>query len=539
MRIFFVLTFAFLNLTSFSQEKPKLVVGIVIDQMRQEYLERFEKHFSEEGFKKLQNEGFSYKNMHYNYVPTYTGPGHTSIYTGTTPFMHGIIANDWYDKVAKKEVYCAEDENYNTVGSESDNGKMSPHRLLTSTIADEINISQQFKSQSIGISIKDRGAIFPAGHSGQAYWYDKSNGKFITSDFYLETLPKWLQKFNDQNLAQQYMKQGWKTLLDIKEYQESGSDNNDYETGFYGKKPEFPYNFKNDETQYKYLPATPHGNSILKDMAIAVLENTGIGQGKTTDFLSISFSSTDYVGHQFGPNSVEIEDTYIRLDQDIAAIIQKLDEKVGKGNYILFLTADHAVAEVPQYLKDHKIPAGVFNQDVTEELDAAIDERFGASDWIESISNMQVFLSREACKKNEADLNEVRTFVAEYLLGVEGVFKTYTAQEIHQMPYNAEGLSGLLHRGYNQQRSGDVLVSFNPGWFPSKYEKGTTHGSAFTYDTHVPMLWYGANISKGQSFRKSAITNIVPTISMMLGVKLPNGAMDEPLYELLRHFRHR
>lgn len=534
MRKLLIFLFAFLFISVHAQEKPKLVVGIVIDQMRQEYLTRFEKHFSEEGFKKLIREGYTFKNMHYNYVPTFTGPGHASIYTGATPFTHGIIANDWYDKTQKKEVYCAADTAYQTVGSSSDNGEMSPHRLLTSTLSDEISLRQQFRNQTIGISIKDRGAIFPAGHSGKAYWYDKSNGKFITSSFYHNALPEWIQGFNNKNLAQQYMKKGWKLMLDPKEYQGSGEDQNNYESGFYGQAPVFPYQFKNDDHQFKYLPATPHGNSILKDFALTLLEQTKIGQGTTTDFLSISFSSTDYVGHQFGPNSKELEDTYIRLDSDIAAILKKLDETVGKGNYVLFLTADHAVAEVPRYLKDHNIPAGTFQQDVSEELDAAIDERFGQDDWIENISNMQIFLSHESCKKHEIDLNELRHFVADYLLKFDGIFKTYTAQDIHTLPYNSKGIAGLLHRGYNQKRSGDVLISFEPGWFASSYMTGTTHGSAFTYDTHVPMLWYGGNIPQGRSYDKKAITSIVPTLSMLLDIKLPNGAMDEPLYEVLK-----
>lgn len=281
------------------------------------------------------------------------------------------------------------------------------------------------------------------------------------------------------------------------------------------------------------IPSTPFGNSILKELAIDAIRSTKIGQGETTDFLAISFSSTDYIGHQYGPNSVEIEDTYIRLDRDIADLMKTLDLYVGKDNYVLFITADHAVADVPQFLKDHKIPAGTFQKDITDELNASISKKFGDGNWIESIYNMQVFINHELCKTKSVAVEKVQDYIAQYLLQIEGISQTYAAHTMHTMDYNAGGIAGLLKRGYNQKRSGDVLISFEPGWFASEYHTGTTHGTAFTYDTHVPFMIMGNNIPRGATFQKHAITSIVPTLSMMLGIKLPNGAIGEPLYEVL------
>lgn len=531
--IFLLFLVAASTLFAQKEQQPKLVVGIVIDQMREDYLTRFSYHYSEDGFKKLMKEGYVFNNMHFNYAPTYTGPGHASIFTGATPYNHGIIANDWYDRNLQKEVYCAGDPDYTTVGSESKNGKMSPHRLLSSTIADQISLSQQFDNRSFGISIKDRGAIFPAGHSGQAYWYDKKTGDFITSTFYQKQLPDWVQTFNQDKKASAYMQKVWHPLHPLKSYTASGKDLLPYEAGYEENKPQFPYRLGNLEKPFEALPATPFGNSLLKDFALQLLRNTDIGRSKSNDFLSISFSSTDYVGHQFGPNSKELQDTYVRLDRDIAAIIAELDSTIGRDNYVLFLTADHAAADVPQYLKDHNIPAGTFHKNVRPELEAKMDEKYGAEDWIQSISNKQVFLNPEACTMKKVSPKKARKFIAQHLLQYDGISKTYTTEQMKYLPYAAQGLTGLLKKGYNQQRSGDVLIVFEPGWFASTYDKGTTHGSAYPYDTHVPMIWLGSEIPTGKNFEKQSITSIAPTLSFLLDITLPNSSFAAPLEEIL------
>ncbi|HMQ45220.1 MAG TPA: alkaline phosphatase family protein, partial [Mariniflexile sp.] len=316
--------------------KPKLVVGIVVDQMRYDYLTRFYNKYGAGGFKRMMNEGFNCKNNHFNYVPTYTAPGHASVYTGTTPKYHGIIGNDWYDKDIKKMVYCAGDDTVQAVGAETEDGQMSPHRMKTTTFTDENRLFTQMQGKTIGISIKDRGAILPAGHTANAaYWfYGKDKGYFISSTFYMNTLPKWVNDFNTSNRAASYLKP-WNTLYNIETYTESGSDLNNFEGGFKGKETAtFPYDLqvlKDQNGGFDILKATAYGNSIVADFAIAAISGEQLGQDNITDVLTVSFSSTDYVGHNFGVNSKEIEDTYIRLDLDLERFLKALDEKVGKG----------------------------------------------------------------------------------------------------------------------------------------------------------------------------------------------------------------
>ena len=532
MRTLFLAFTLLIALSAYAQ-KPKLVVGIIVDQMRQEYLLRFEDRYGDGGFKRLMYQGFMYRNAHFNYVPTYTAPGHTSVYTGSTPAVHGIISNAWYDHVNKKQVYCAGDEQENTVGSTSNKGKMSPRNMLVTTITDELRFSNQMRSKVIGLSIKDRGAIFPAGHTGNAYWYDSETGDFVTSTYYHDELPKWVNKFNKKRHADKYLGQTWNTLYDINTYRQSGPDNTPYEVKMAGKDPVFPYDLSTvKEKKYAYLPSTPFGNDILTDLALAALENEQLGQGDHTDFLAVSYSSPDYIGHQFGPNSIEVEDTYLRLDQNIKSLLDELDKTVGQGNYLVFLTADHAVVDVPQFLLDNKVQSGYFTVNVQKEVENFLVRKYGEGPWVENASNQQVFLNRKLVKDKEMSLAQVRGEVAAFLMDIGGVAECYTAEAMQHMDYNAAGVKGMMVRGYNQSRSGDVLYALAPGWLPSGNKAGTSHGSAYTYDTHVPMLWYGQGIERGSSVKYHPITDIAPTLSMILGVKLPNGVTGQPLEEL-------
>lgn len=411
---------------------------------------------------------------------------------------------------------------------------MSPRNMLTTTLADELLLSNQKRSKSIGVSIKDRGAIFPAGHLGDAYWYDSKTGKFITSTYYTEKLPQWVEKFNSRKLSEAYLNKKWETLYDIKTYTASTPDQSAYEEKLVGKEAVFPYDLSQPAKNYQVLPYTPFGNDILMDIALAALQAEDLGKDEYTDFLSVSFSSPDYIGHHFGPHSIEVEDTYLRLDQNIAELINALDKEVGKDNYVLFLTADHAVADVPQFLIDNKIPAGYFRAEIHKGVTEALVQRYGEGEWIKNISNMQIFLNRELLFEKKINLHEVQEFVSYYIMQYEGISESYPGYVINWMDYNAGGIKGLLARGYSQKRSGDVLFSFEPGWFERSTTTGTTHGSAFTYDTHVPLLWYGAGITSGESVKFYDITDIAPTLSIMLKIKLPNGATGQPIEDLFK-----
>lgn len=517
------------------QTHPKLVVGIVVDQMRYDYLTRFKNKFGNNGFKRLQDNGFNLKNHHFNYVPTYTGPGHASIYTGTTPMNHGIIANHWYDKDSKKGAYCAGDSTVSGVGVRGKSGQMSPIKMRTTSVTDQLKLHTQHKSNVIGISLKDRGAILPAGHTANAaYWFEGNNeGKFITSTYYTDKLPAWVTDFN--NTVDVYMKE-WNTILPIEQYTESGMDDNHFEATFKGNKHvTFPYDLKELSKKnggYSILKATPFGNNLVTDFAIAAIKNENLGADNVTDFLAISYSSPDYVGHQFGVNSIEVEDTYIRLDADIEKLLNHLDTTVGKGEYTVFLTADHGAIHVPNYLKSKKIPAGYFNKKAfREKLAAALDKRYKVEGLIENISNNQVFLNSSLIEKQQINMAEIQAYIVQQIIKYPNISKAFTAHAMSSTQFTS-GVAHLLQNGYHQKYSGDVLFVLAPSVI-SYPEKGSTHGSSFSYDTHVPLLFYGAGIKKGTSIKRTEVIDIAPTISVLLGISFPNGCTGNPLEDVL------
>ena len=521
-------------------KKPKLVVGIVVDQMRYDYLDRFWNKFEENGFKKLVNQGFNCKNTHYNYMPTYTGPGHASIYTGTTPENHGIIANDWFNKTTGNYLYCTEDTSVNTVGSKSKSGRMSPKNMEATTITDELKLNTNQRGKVIGISIKDRGAILPAGHKADAaYWFDGgTEGKWITSTYYLKELPKWVHEENKRKAPDQYLGQPWETLLPITDYTESIADDNPYEGTFRTEeKPVFPHNLpalRDSNNHYSLIKATPFGNTIVKEMALAAIKGEQLGKDEFTDFLAISFSSTDYVGHQYGPMSVEIEDTYLRLDKELAELLTQLETTVGKDQFLVFLTADHGAVNVPQYLIDHHLPAGYFDvRGTVKDLKEKCKEHFAADSLISNVSNGQVFLNHQQLQKSKLPPLQVEQFVASTLLTYEGVSTSYTRSSLTSSQFY-EGIPAIIQKGFHQNRSGDVLFVLNPGWINAGYTTGTTHGSPYNYDTHVPLLWYGADIKKGVTNEKIVISDIAATLAALLNIQMPSACTGQPIKAMLK-----
>ena len=528
------LTFS-LVLTVQAQQRPKLVVGIVVDQMKMEYLYRFSDDFSANGFKRIMNGGYTFHNMHYNYVPTYTAPGHASIYTGTTPATHGIVGNEWFNRATGKEMYCTDDASVKTLGDGTDKeGAMSPKNLLSTTITDELRMATNFRGKVIGMSIKDRGAILPAGHfANGAYWYSKT-GAFISSTFYGASLPEWVTEFNNEKRYMNYINGGWDLLKPVATYDESLVDDNPYEgkidktTG-----PVFPYNLKKiyDEKGADVLRTTPFGNDILADLAIRAIDKEQLGKDAITDFLTVSFSSTDYVGHTFGPRSMELQDTYLRLDQTLAKFLTYLDQTVGKDNYVLFLTADHAGAENPNYLKDNKYNVkNVPSKSVDAALRKFSVDTFGA-DVVLNYSNFNLFFNKPVLKEKGLELAKVKQSFKDFLMTQDQVKRVYTEEEILTSTGDDYFLS-FIAKGYDPKQNGDLFILDKAGYM-EYIETGTTHGSPNSYDTHVPLLFYGCHVPKGNSHTKKHITQIVPTLSQLLKIPFPNGTESEVFEELL------
>lgn len=514
-------------------QKPKLVVGIIVDQMRFDYVNKYWNRYSEGGFKRMVNHGYFFTNTHYNYVPTYTAPGHASVYTGTTPSNHGIVGNEWYQRIIGKNMYCVEDGNCTTIGSNSSFGNMSPSNLLTSTIGDELKLFSQKRSKVIGISLKDRGAILPAGHSGNAaYWYDGSNGNWITSSYYMKQLPGWVNSFNEKKLADKYISQPWNTLYPIGDYKGSMGDDNAFEEPFIGEsKPVFPHDIpklRSTNQELEILRSTPFGNSILKDFAIETIKSENLGKGSDIDLLALSFSSTDYIGHQFGTHSIEVEDTYLRLDKDLAELLVYLDEFVGKGNYLVFLTADHGASDVPSYLTESKIPSGYLSsKTIADSLENFFYRRYGQGKYISGYTNHQFFLNETLLESKNLRKRMVAESGVDYVLNLNGIHSAYSFFQIRNSDFY-DGIGKKIKAGFHKDRCGDILVQFAPGVIEYK-QKGTTHGSGYNYDTHVPLIWYGTGIPKGMNNEYSEIIDIAPTISQMLQISFPNASSGRVL----------
>ena len=520
-------------------KKSKLVIGIVIDQMRYDYLTRFADRYGKDGFNRILKNGFSLENAHYNMIPTYTAVGHASIYAGTSPSNHGIISNNWYDKVLKKSIYCVDDANYKTIGNNGTVGQKSPLRLYTTTIADQLQLAQNMQGKTIGIAIKDRAAILPVGHSANAaYWYDAGNkNQWITSSFYMGELPDWVKAFNSNNKADEYLNETWETLYDINTYSQSRADNNIYENNLNGQeKPVFPKVLKklrelNDN--FSLIKTIPAGNTYTVDFAKAAIKGEQLGKSEFTDFLAVSFSSTDYVGHRYGVAALETEDTYLRLDKDLAHFFNFLDTEVGKENYTLFLTADHAAVHVPSYLQSLKIPAHYLSTKKLKKFLSDITQKyFNSKELIENISNYQIFLDQEKIEALGFNKNAVAQRLADEVLNFDKIYKAVTARTLQTTNFT-EGIMHALQQGYNPKFSGDVLMIPYPATL-NYSRKGTSHGSGYSYDTHVPLIFYGNGIKKGVSKKTYKIIDIAPTISNLLKIESPNGTSGNIIEEVLK-----
>ncbi len=522
---------------SFAQQlsRPKLVVGLVIDQMRWDYLYRYYDRYEEGGFKRLLKEGFSCENTFINYTPTYTGAGHAGIYTGSVPAIHGIMGNSWYSRKLKRNIYCTSDSTVTGVGTTAASGKMSPVNMWASSITDELRLATNFKSKTIAISLKDRGAILPGGHTANAaYWFDNVSGGWISSSFYIKELPEWVKQFNARNLPLQYLSQNWNTLYNISTYTQSISDSNNYESKLGGRSLSFPHITsdltKNKYEVFRYMPAS---NTYSFEFAKKAIESEQLGRRGVADFLALSLSQPDYAGHGFAPQSVEMEDTYLRLDRDLAAFLKYLDLAVGKNNYLLFLTADHGAAINPVYAADMGMQAGIFKESIIKkELDSLLENEFKVKGIVERWVNYQVYLNREIISKEKLNRTEIVSFIKERLKKEQGILYVVDLQQLETAQVQ-RNIKTMLLNGFNETHSGDIQYILKPQWFEN-WNLGTNHGAWNPYDSHIPLIFMGWNISPGRSYREIYMQDIAPTVAALLKIQMPNGSVGRVIEEVVR-----
>jgi predicted AlkP superfamily pyrophosphatase or phosphodiesterase len=518
-----------------SLNRPKLVVGMVIDQMRWDYLYRYYDRYTNDGFKRLLREGFSCENAFIPYLPTHTAPGHTCIYTGSVPALHGIMGNTWYDEVQKKTVYCTDDSSVQTVGSTSVAGKMSPKNMWANTVTDELRLATNFRSKTIAIALKDRGAILPGGHmANAAYWFDNATGGWISSTFYMQELPAWVKKFNNRKLPDTYLSQNWNTLFPIETYKQSTADSNAYEGKLGTEDYMFPHTTASiTSNKYESFRTTPFGNSYTFEMAKTALEAEQLGKRGVTDFLALSFSSPDYIGHTFGPNSIEVEDTYLRLDRELAGFLKHLDATIGKGQYLVFLTADHGAAHNASFLKDNKISVGSFDEaKVRRELNDSLQRNFGSKNLISRYINYQYFLDDSVVAQNNINRKQLKEYIIGFLVKQAAVYNAVDMTDISASSLPVD-IKVVLSNSFNPKLSGDIQVIFKPSGIDS-WRVGATHGLWNPYDSHIPLLWFGWKIKPGKSYREVYMTDIAPTVSALLEIQMPNATIGNVIEEVTR-----
>ena len=527
------------NKRKIPNEKPKLIIGIVVEQMRYEYINRFWDKFTKKGFKRLIGEGTFCKNTNLNYMFTQTSPGIASIYTGTPPSVHGIVANDWYTSLSKTEKKAVYDKSKKTIGSNSKLGQCSPKNLLTTTISDEIKKSDKY-SKVFSVSLNDRSAVLGGGHLADGcFWWDDENGNWITSSYYYkDSLPVWVNNFNSKLIHETYLNKIWNTLLPLKDYTSSRNDTTDYEYGI-GKNRQnvFPYNLAEisnitkKNKKYNILKDTPFGNNFTKDFAIATIVNEELGKDKHTDFISISFSATENIGQRFGPMSVEIEDTYLRIDKELTHFLNFIDENIGKENVLIFLTSNHGVVEIPKYMEEKKIPAGKFNGLYSIALlKSYLNAIYGEGNWVTAYTDQQIYLNHILIEDSQLSINEVQERAASFLLQFNAIANTITANQMMKTNYS-DGIFAKMQNSFNQKRSGDIMINLKPGYIED-VKFATYSNSPYTYDTHIPLIWYGWKIKHKTILRNISVTDIAPTISSLLNISFPNGYSGTPIFEI-------
>ncbi|BDD05784.1 alkaline phosphatase family protein [Aureibacter tunicatorum] len=515
-------------------DKPKLIVSIVVDQMRYDYLDRFKELYTQDGFNRLRKNGFDFRNTHYNYIPTRTAPGHASLFTGTTPSRHGIGGNGWFDKNLKKGIFSISDTTVHLISHRNKSkgsASYSPANLLASTVGDELKLATYGESKVIGIGIKARASVLTSGHAADAaYWI--SGGELVTSSYYRDSLPQWAISFNGKERTEELLKDGWPLLLPVDQYPASlvSNDNRKEEYSITEQSPVFPYTFGRNE--HDLIGTTPFGNTLLTEAAIACIEGEDLGQGDVSDFLIIGYSATDYIGHRYGAGSLEMMDAYLRLDRDIGYLIDALDQKVGDGNYVIVLTADHGGMHTSEHLSDHHFHTGLTQKNqLREHLNNYFQQKYGLTDIVLRLKDEQVYLDFEQATRKGITKEEVEEIALNWFKKQEGIRDVVSKTDLLSRSFKNDEVRQMLKRGVYPSRSGDVFFMHEPGW-QSKY-MAANHGTAYTYDTHVPNVWYGWKIPQGESVERKEITSIAPTLSMMFRVSLPNASSTVPLKEVL------
>ena len=538
-------------------DKPvRLVLQITVDQLRSDLIDRYSAGYGEGGFRRLLNNGTFYIDAHHRHANTETVVGHTTLATGTDPAIHGMVANNWLDRATGLLNYNVQDPDFPLLGegagvdtsieidptqaAATTQGR-SPRSIMTTTISDELRVALGPRSKIFGVSVKDRGAITLAGHAGTAYWLSKAAGEMVTSTYYMETYPDWVQAWNDSGLVASYADTSWELSSDPASYLFGADDDQQWETDFpdWGRTFPHPYGPANGKYYTTLLTLSPAGDEITLDFAKALMATEDIGAEEVTDYLSISFSSTDYVGHFFGPSSLEAEDNLHRLDRTLASLFSYVDETVGLDQTLVVLSADHGASEAPGYLNSLGIGGSYFNFDDIDTTDAitALKAEFGiAEELVDQFFQPYVYLNREVISERGLDLAEVSHRVAEELRKLPGIAYAVSSSDLRAGALAQTPATDAILANFHEERSGDIYVVFEPHWFVSEFDGASvtgSHGSPWRYDTHVPVIWMGPDIDAARIGRRVETVDVAPTIAAYLGIRPPSGTRGRVMTEVL------
>ena len=536
-----IFTAFLLSINTFAQrtsnagsEIPPLVVVINIEQMRVDYIQRYWDKFQSEGFKRLYSEGAVCANTQLDLHVQKISTGTATLFTGVYPSVHGIVNDSWYDRLKQKEIQCANDDFFITVGSDSHEGERSAAKLLSPTLGDLMKMNTNNASKVFSVALNDVSAVFSAGHAADAaYWFDTQTGNMISSSYYLDIFPEWVRLFNEKKFAGLYTTRDWNTLLPVTSYTESLEDGYVLEKGYYGRWNTFPYSMKKLQSRaesYKFLKTTPFGNTIVKDFALALIEAENLGADKVPDLLCVSFSSMDYENGAFGPSSVEMEDTYLRLDQEIAHLLNYIDKKTGKGNSLVVLTSTNSSTYPVEYLKEEfHMPVGeVSPENAIALLKSFLNITYGQGDWIEHDADQQIYFNRDLIEKRQLSLTEIQRKAATFINQFEGVKVALPASVFEEGDHVKSQLAAISN-SFNFKRSGDVLYTFEDGWQPTYKFKRTIYND----NSHIPLVWFGSAVKRAKIRNVNKAEDIVPTILDILGIPIPDHCQGRILEEIL------
>ena len=537
--------------------KPRLILQITVDALRADLPKRYAHVLGDSGFRYLMKNGIDYTNAHYQHANTETIVGHASLATGSVPAAHGMVGNVWFDREESRLTYNIEDARYHLLTAGADVDKKteidptqkaakvdgrSPHAILSSTFSDELAVNFDGKAKIFAVSVKDRGAVSLAGHAGKAFWFSKASGEFVTSTYYYKEYPQWVTAWNDRKLTLAYAGKSWELMYPAEKYLFGDKDDREYETDFPGYGRTFPHAYGKEGDKYltTRLTLSPAGDELTLDFAKTLMDNEQLGQDEIPDYLSISFSSTDYVGHLFGASSLESEDNIARLDRTLADLFAYVDKKVGLDNTLIVLSADHGQPEIPGHLHELGIKDAFYFD--TKALDkapaiAALKKKFGiGEDLIEAYFQPYVYLNRKLIQEKGLDQAMVEKVVAEELLKFDGVAAAVSSTALRTASLPDTALNRSILRNFHSKRSGDIYIVYEPNVFINDFDGLTvasTHGSPWRYDTFVPVMFAGAGLPHKSVSRAITPYDIAPTLAAYFGVKPPSAAIGSPLAEVL------